>query len=63
LAHPAGSIYLVTATVTELDEKESMSKGGSKDMKYGFEIKLPQDSDNGRTYFLVAESDAIRKVF
>jgi hypothetical protein len=61
LAHPAGSIYLVTATVTELDEKESVAKAGSKDMKYGFEIKLPQDSDNGRVYFLIAENDTVRK--
>ena len=53
LAHPAGSIYLVTATFAELDEKDSVARSGEKSLKCGFEIRCP-DSDN-RVYFLVAD--------
>jgi hypothetical protein len=58
LAHPAGSIYLVTATFAELEEKESVARAGDKSMKAGFEIRCP-DSDN-RVYFLVADDVTTR---
>jgi len=60
LAHPSGCIYLVTAIVVEIEEKESIKQsGGDKAMKNGFEIRCP--SENGRIYFLVADDDITRK--